>query len=324
MKAIYCTAYGQPDVLEMREVERPIPKANEVLIKTHATSATVADFRMRSFKVPLALWLPARLAVGLRKPRKPILGVELAGVIEAVGEDVTLWKAGDEVFASSLKDFGGYAEYKCLPENWQMAYKPKNLTFEEAATIPIGGRTALHFLRKANIQKGHKVLVYGASGSVGTYTVQIARYFGAEVTAVCSAQNFELVRSLGASHTIDYTEGDFTRKLEKYDIIFLAIDKWPFSSCKKFLKDKGVYVNVTFPFKSLNMLWTSLSTKKRSIMAHNPPDSAEDLSFLKDLAEKGELKPIIDSIYPLEQIGEAHKKVEAGHKKGNIAITVHS
>jgi len=322
MKAVVCTKYGPPEVLQQQEVAKPIPKDDEILIKIRATTVTVADFRIRSFTIPKGLWLPVRLALGLRKPRKNILGVELAGDIEAVGKDVQRFQEGDAVFAVTLDSFGGYAEYKCLPEDFPIALKPATISYEAAAAIPVGGRTALHFLRKGNIRPGQQVLIYGASGSVGTYAVQLAKYFGAEVTGVCSGKNKDLVKSLGADKVIDYTTGDFADQLEQYDMIFLAVNKWPFSDCKKYLKEEGVYVNVTDPIMNLSMLWTSLTSKKKIIMAENPPDSAEDLTFLKELVEAGTLKPVVDRKYTLDQIVEAHRYVDKGHKKGNVVVTV--
>lgn len=223
MKAIVCTKYGSPEVLQLREVEKPVPKEDEVLVKVKATTVTVADFRVRSFTIPLSFWLPARFILGLRRPKKPVLGVELSGEIESVGKEVKLFRKGDQVFAATLTNFGAYAEYKCLSEVGPIALKPANITYAEAAAIPIGARTALHYLRKANIKSGQKVLIYGASGSVGTYAVQLAKYFGADVTGVCSGYNLALIKSLGANKVIDYTAGDFTRKLEMYDVIFLAV-----------------------------------------------------------------------------------------------------
>lgn len=322
MKAVICTKYGPPEVLQIKDVEKPSPKSNEILIKVKATTVAVADCRIRGFNVPISFWLPARIALGLRRPGKPILGVELAGEVESVGKDVKLFKKGDPIFASTIKDFGAYAEYKCLPEDWQIAVKPTNITFEEAAAIPIGARTALHYLKKGNIKAGQKVLIYGASGSVGTYAVQLAKYFEAEVIGICSSANLNMVKSLGADKVINYCAEEFTKKLGTYDMIFLAIDKWPFSICKKYLKGKGVYINATTPLKSLQMLWASITSKKKLIMGENPPDSAEDLNFLKDLVEAGTLKPVIDKSYTLDQIVEAHRYVDKGHKKGNVVITV--
>lgn len=327
MKAVICTKYGSPEVLQIKDVEKPIPKNDEILVKIHATTVTAADIRVRSFTIPPSFWLPARIALGLRKPKKSILGVELAGEIESVGKDVKLFKKGDQVFAATLTDFGAYAEYKCLPEDGPVAIKPANITYQEAAALPIGARTALHYLKKGNIKSGQKVLIYGASGSVGTYAVQLAKYFGAEVTGVCSSTNLDLVKSLGADKVIDYTEGDYTgrrttKKLEMYDVIFLAVDKCPFSVCNKCLNKEGVYLNVTSPVKSLPMLWTSMTSKKKIIMGENSPESAEALIFLKGMVEAGSLKPVIDRSYTLDQIVEAHRYVDKGHKKGNVVITV--
>ena len=322
MKAIVYEKYGSPDVLEIREVAKPAPKDNEILVKVHATTATVADIRSRSFTVPRSVWLPARIALGFTKPKKTILGMELAGEIESVGKDVKLFKKGDPVFAATLIDFGAYAEYKCLPEDAAISIKPSNLTYEEAAALPIGARTALHYLRKANIQPGQKVLVYGASGSVGTYAVQLAKYFGAEVTGVCSTANVELVKSLGADKVIDYTQEDFSKDGQIYDVILEAVDKSSFSACMKSLKKEGIYLNVTRPLPDIPMVWTKMTSSKKLMLGENPPEKAEDLFFLKELVEAGKLKPVIDRVYPLEQIIEAHRYVDKGHKRGNVVITV--
>lgn len=322
MKAIVYQKYGSPDVLEMREVAKPAPRDDEILVKVHATTATVADVRSRSFTVPRSVWLPARISLGLRKPLKAILGVELAGEVESVGKDVKRFRKGDPVFAAALISFGAYAEYKCLPEDAAISIKPSNLTYEEAAALPIGARTALHYLRKANIQPGQKILVYGASGSVGTYAVQLAKYFGAQVTGVCSTANVELVRSLGADRVIDYTKEDFSKNAETYDVILEAVDKSSFSACMKALKKDGVYQNVTTPLPSIQMLWTKITSSKQLMLGENPPESAEDLVFLKELVEAGKIKPVIDRCYPLEQIVEAHRYVDTGHKKGNVVISV--
>jgi NADPH:quinone reductase-like Zn-dependent oxidoreductase len=299
-----------------------VPRDNEVLIKVHATTVTAADFRSRSFTVPAAFWLPARITLGFTKPKRPILGVELAGEIEAVGRDVRRFKQGDPVFAAALLSYGAYAEYKCLPEDAAIAIKPSNLTYEEAAALPIGARTALHYLRKANLQKGQKVLVYGASGSVGSYAVQLAKYFGAEVTGVCSTANVELVKSLGAGRVIDYTAEDFSAQGEVYEVIFEAVDKSSFSACMQALKKDGIYLNVTRPLPGLQMLWTKITTNKKLMLGENPPERAEDLTFLRELVEAGKLKPVIDRSYRLEQIVEAHRYVDQGHKRGNVVVTV--
>ena len=322
MKAIVCTKYGPPEVLQLREVSQPTLGDNDVLIKVHATTVTSGDSRMRSFKVPLSFWLPARMALGLRKPKRAILGSELAGEIEATGKDVKLFKKGDQVFAYPGHNGGAYAEYICMPENGCLAIKPSNMTFEEAAAIPFGGNTALHFLRKGNIQSGQKVLIYGASGSVGTFAVQLARYFGAEVTGVCGTTNIELVTSLGADKVIDYTKEDFTKNGETYDVIFDTVGKSSFSGCMRSLKKKGIYLHaVATPAVMLRMRWASMMSSKKLIGGTAIPET-ENLILLKELVEAGKIKPVIDRCYPLEQIAEAHRYVDKGHKKGNVVITI--
>jgi NADPH:quinone reductase-like Zn-dependent oxidoreductase len=322
MRAIICTKYGQPDVLQIKELPQPAPADNEVLIKIHATTVTSGDIRVRSFNVPLSFWLPARIALGLRRPKNAVLGSELAGEIVATGREVKMFKKGDQVFAYPGHHGGGYAEYICMPENRCLALKPANMTFEESAAIPFGGNTAMYFLKKGNIRNGQKVLIYGASGSVGTFAVQIARYNGAEVTGVSGTGNLELVTSLGANKVIDYTNEDFTKNGETYDVIFDTVGKRSFSDCMRSLKKEGIYLHaVATPAVMLRMRWASMMGGKKLIGGTAVPDT-ENLVLLKELVEAGKIKPVIDRRYPMEQIAEAHRYVEKGHKRGNVVLTI--
>lgn len=329
MKAIVAAKYGSPQVLQLAEVNKPEPEDHEILVKVHATTVSVGDYRMRSFNIPPLLWLPSRLALGFTKPRKPIFGMELAGEVEATGQAVTRFKPGDQVFASTIEmGFGAHAEYKCLREDGAVVIKPASLNFEEAATLPIGANTALFYLKKGNIQPGQKVLINGASGAVGTAAVQLASYFGAEVTGVCSTSNIEMVKSLGAGRVIDYTKEDFTGSGQTYDIIFDTVGNLSFSKCKGSLNQNGVYLTTMLSLPVIGQaLWTSLVGKKKRIWfgdigGRPASERAKDLIFIKELIEAGKFKAVIGRRYPLEQVAEAHRYVETGHKKGNVVITV--
>jgi NADPH:quinone reductase-like Zn-dependent oxidoreductase len=307
MRAIICTRYGPPEVLQFQEVDRPVPRGNEVLIRIRATTVHRGDSRMRGLDIPGPGWqrLLARLVLGIRRPRRAILGMELAGEIEAVGQAVTQFQRGARVFASTAwSGFGAYAEYKCMPQDGALALMPVNMTFEEAAVIPSGGTTTLGILKMANIQPGQTVLIYGASGSVGTFAVQLARAFGAEVTGVCSTANLSLVKSLGAGRVIDYTREDFSQSGETYDVIFDAVDKFR-GDYRAALKETGVYLNV--------------DTSSDKVKAGDAPSLLREL---RELAEAGKLGAVIDRRYSWEQIVEAHRYVDQGHKRGNVVITV--
>jgi len=323
MKAIVYTQYGSPEVLQLKEVEKPAPKDNEVLIRIYSTTVTATECTFRKGDPYFS-----RLFTGLRKPKITTLGEELAGEIEAAGKDVKLFMKGDQVFGTAGPGFGANAEYICVPEDEVLAPKPTNMTYEEAASSVDGFLTALPFLRDTgNIQQGQKVLIYGASGSVGAAAVQVARYFGAEVTGVCSTTNLELVRSLGAGNVIDYTKEDFTKNGNTYDIVFDAVGKISFSQCKSSLSQKGIFLEAgiglgIFP----HVLWTSIfGSKKAKIAAtglRSPHERVKDLSLLRDLMEEGKIKPVIDRSYSMEQIAIAHAYVDKGHKKGNVAINL--
>jgi len=324
MKAILHTKYGPPDELQLKEVEKPVPKDNEVLIKIHATTVTTSDCNMRNLTfVPKLYWLPMRMQFGFIKPNNNRLGFDLAGDVEAVGKDVNRFMVGDQVFGTTEPALGAHAEYICLPEDGVLTIKPANMTYEEAATIPVIANTALHFIRDlGNVQAGHKVLINGASGGIGTFAVQLAKYYGAEVTGVCSTTNLEMVKSLGADKVIDYTKEDFTQSGETYDVIFDAVGKSSFSRCKSSLKKNGIYLDTLPRLETLlQMLWTSRIGSKK-VKMEGAPAKGENLLFLKELIEAGKLKTVIDRRYPLEQTAEAFRYVEKGHKKGNVVIIV--
>ena len=324
MKAAVFTRYGPPDVLEIKDVEKPAPRDNEVLVRVHATTVCAADWRMRK-----ADPFMVRFMNGLSAPRKfNILGAEFAGTVEAVGKAVTRFKEGDQVFGSPGFKFGAHAEYICLPEDRLLAMKPVNMTFEEAAAVLFGGFSALHFLKKAGIRAGQKVLIYGASGSVGVFAVQLAKHFGASVTGVCSTANLDLVKSLGADEVVDYTREDFSKAGRVYDIVFDTVGKSGFSRSLKSLKRGGPYVLVGGSGRLSSILelvvrgiWASV-TGTAKVISGVARATAEDQAFLKDLIEAGKLKTVIDKRYPLAEIAEAHRHAEAGHKKGHVVIVL--
>lgn len=314
MKAVICTKYGEPEVLQLKEVEKPVPKDNEVLVKVYATAPTISDCYVRSGKVSFWLWIPMRLYVGFLRPRNPVLGFDLAGEIEDLGKDVKKFKKGDQIFAFAGKNFGAYAEYNCLPEDGLrfpkdciMSIKPSNMTYEEAAVVPSRGLLALHFIKKGNIQNGQKVLIIGASGGTGTFAIQLAKYFGAEVTGVCSTTNIDMVKALGADKVIDYTKEEYPKKGEQYDFIF---DATPFQ--------KGNRKNLKLQCEK------ALSPNGRYISVDNgtPKSRVEDLKFLKKIIEDRKMKSVTDRIFSLEQLPEAHRYIEQGHKKGNVVVKV--
>ena len=330
MKAMVYTEYGPPEVLRLEEVEKPVPKDDEVLARIHAVSVSYGDIvarkfgdiSPREFHMPFLFWVIGRIGFGLSKPKNPILGGEFAGEIESAGKDVSLFKEGDQIFGYPGQSMRAYAEYICMPEDGVLAPKPANMSYEEAAVVPSGGMTALNILKKQNIQSGHKVLINGASGGIGSHAVQIARHYGAEVTGVCSTPRVEYVNSLGADKVIDYTQEDFTQSGETYDLIFDVLGKSSWSRCKGSLKPDGRYVLASFKMKQLvQMLWTSIAGDKKVICALSP-QATEDLLVLQELIEAGKVKSFIDRSYPLEQAAEAHRYVEEGHKKGHVVITV--
>ena len=332
MKAIVYSEYGPPDVLQLKEVDKPVPKDDEILIRNYATSVNFGDIAARNFGnishrdffMPLPFWLIGKLQFGISKPKNTILGNELAGEIEAVGKEVKAFKPGDQVFGFPSQNMRAYAEYRCMPEDGLVGLKPANMTYEEAAVVPYGALMALDLLRKVNIQSGQKVLINGASGGIGSAVVQLTKHYGAEVTGVCGTRRLEFVKSLGADKVIDYTQEDFTQNGETYDFIFDVLGKSSFARCKGSLKANGRYVMTSFKMRDIvDMLRTSLSGSKKAICAILVA-KPKDLVLTKELIEAGKMKAVIDKSFPLEQTAEAHRYVEAGHKKGHIAINVGS
>lgn len=322
MKAIVYDRYGSPDVLRLEEVETPAPADEEILIRIRATTVTSADWRARSLEMPAGFGAMGRLFFGITKPRKPILGTELAGDVEAVGRDVTRFRVGEPVFAFAGVAMGCHAEYRCMPEDGRVARKPANLSYGEAAALSFGGTTALDFLRRGKVERGEKVLVNGASGAVGTAVVQLARHFGAEVTAVCSGANAELVRSLGADHVIDYTREDFAENGERYDVIVDTVGTAPFARSRGSLSERGRLLIVLGGVGDmLRAPWVAI-TGTRRIIAGPAAERPEDLRFLAELAEAGVFRPVIDRSYPFEQMRDAHRRVDTGRKRGNVVVTL--
>ena len=323
MKGVVYTKYGSPDVLQLKEVEKPIPKDDEVLIKVHAAEATKADCELRSFNFPVKwFWLPLRIAMGLIKPKKQILGGYFAGEVESVGKDVLKFKKGDQVFGTTKLRMGAYGEYVCLPASYTLVPKPYNVSFEEAAAVPLGGLNALHFLRKANIRKGEKVLVNGAGGSIGTFGVQIAKAMGAEVTAVDSTIKEDMLRRIGADHFFDYTKEDFTKSRKTYDVIFDMVAKSSYSECVKALNSKGRYLMANPRISDmLRSVLTSKFTDKTAIFVF-AGEKEEELFALKQMIEEGKIQSILDKIFPFEQAAEAHRRVETEQRLGPVVISV--
>jgi len=323
MKAVICTKYGRPsEVLQIKEVEKPTPKDDEVLIRVLATTVNGADARIRGAVFPSIFNIPVKLALGFSGPRKKILGVELSGVVEAVGRKVTKLKVGDEVFASTGSAFGSHAEYNCLPEKCVMGLKPTNMTFEEAAAVPHCALAALFYLQKANVQKNTKVLIYGAAGGIGTFAVQIAKAMGAKVTGVCSTANMELVKSIGADEVIDYTKDDLSKEGETFDVIFDTVGKAPITNCVKRLTESGQYFSAVH--LELSRIWEGIRSTRKSkkkVIGGVAKYTDESLRQLKEMIEAGKLKSVIDRQYTIDQIIEAHEYVDTGHKKGHVVIT---
>lgn len=330
MKAIIYTEYGPPEVLQVKQVEKPTPKDSEVLVRVHAAPVNYGDLAARNFKnitsgefhMPLPLLLLARMSFGFSKPKINILGSEFAGEVEATGKDVTLFKTGDRVFGYLGQRMGAYAEYICLPEDGSLAIMPTNMSYAEAATVPYGAIMATSLLRQANLQKGHRALINGASGGIGSAAIQLAKYYGAEVTGVCGTPRLEYVESLGADRVIDYTVEDFTQNGETYDLIFDILGKSSYARCKNSLTQNGIYLLASFKMKPIfQMLWSKMAGSKKVICAL-ASEKPEDLVAVKELIEAGKYKAIIDRCFPMEQAADAHRYTESGHKKGSVVITV--
>jgi NADPH:quinone reductase-like Zn-dependent oxidoreductase len=330
MKAIVYSEYGAPEVLRLKDVEKPTPKDNEIQVRVRATSITVGDLWARNFKaisprefsMPFPLWLPSRMFFGISKPRISVLGSEFAGEVESVGKDVKKFKQGDAVFGYRGQSMGANAEFLCIPENGMVTHKPVNMSHEEAAAVPYGALTALSLLRKVNVQAGQNVLVIGASGSIGSAAVQLAKHFGAKVTGVCSTAGLDFVKSLGADKVIDYTKEDFTKNGETYDLIFDVTRKSSFSQCEKSLKPKGIYLLASFKMKQVFQMLQTARSDGRQVVCALSSEKITDLDFIKELVEAGKFKSVIDKHYPLEQMAEAHRYAEAGGKRGNVVITI--
>ncbi|MHA2227205.1 MAG: NAD(P)-dependent alcohol dehydrogenase [Candidatus Hodarchaeales archaeon] len=331
MRAIIYTEYGPPEVLKLAEVDKPIPKDNEVLIRIYATTLGYADLVARNFKnispgkfaMPLLFWIFAKIAFGIRKPRNKILGSEFSGVIESVGKNVTLWKVGNEIFGSSSRHMKAYAEYLVMPEDGILSLKPSNMTFEEAAVVPYGSIMALTLLRKANVQPGQKILINGASGTIGAAIVSLAKFhYSAEVTGVCGTPRLEFVKSLGADKVIDYTTTDFTESGETYDIVFGGLGQSPYSKVKHSLKQDGRYILTSFKMRQLGQMIRTKLFGNQKVLCVLLPEKGEDLREAKELIEAGKIKAVIDKRFPFEQMAAAHNYVESGQKKGHIVIQV--
>jgi NADPH:quinone reductase-like Zn-dependent oxidoreductase len=332
MKAVVYTEYGTPDVLQIKEVEKPVPSDKEILVRVHAATVNIGDLWARNFKemtpsrfsMPLPLWLPSKMYFGFTKPRVHILGSEFAGEVQEAGKDVKRFKPGDQVFGYRGQSMGAYAEYLCIPEDGLVAIKPASMTYEEAAAVPYGALTALSLLQKANIQPGQKVLINGASGNIGSAAVQLAKYFGAEVTGVCSTPRLEFVKALGADQVIDYTRDDFTKNGETYDLIFDVLGKSSFSRCQSSLTPNGIYLLASFKSGQLFQMLRTSRTPGQKVICALSSENPKDLVFIRELVEAGRIKVILDRCYSLEQTAEAHRYVETGCKTGSVIITVNN